>query len=120
MNALMALFSLVPSRQKLGEATIQSDGSLILSVLRLRSLSAPAPAVIQMTRALRGLWEAIGDERSLRVYLTRSAAAWAELGDLGAGAAVLAEAQSLRATDALTLLTNRSCVAAIRKRGTQA
>ncbi len=100
VNALMALISLVPFRQKMGQATIQSDGWLIVSALRLRSLSPSAPTVIQMTRTLRGLWESIGDERSLRVYLTASAAAWAELGDPKRGAAALAEAQSLRATAA--------------------
>jgi tetratricopeptide (TPR) repeat protein len=112
VNAILLVSSLIPYRQKVGKATVQSDGWLILSALRSNSLNPSAPLVIQMTRAFRGLWEAIGDVRSLRAYLAASAASWAELGDPEQATASLAEARSLPAIETPYYLAYESLVRA--------
>jgi len=112
VNAPLAIMSLVPFQQRVGTATIQSDGLLILQVLQMRPLTPSAPSVIEILRALRGLWESIGDERTLRAYLAASAGSWAELGDSARAAAGFSEAQSLPRIEATYDLACESLVLA--------
>jgi tetratricopeptide (TPR) repeat protein len=112
VNGIFAIINLIPIERKVGNAILRSDGRLILLTLRMRSISMPAPVLIQFVRALRGLWESIGDERSLRANLAASAASWADLGDSERAIALLTESQTLPTNEAPAYLAREALVRA--------
>jgi Zn-dependent protease len=100
LNALLALANLIPVTVKVGHSSLRSDGAQILQVLLHGSLSAPVPARLGMLSQFRGLWQATGDLRTLRVYLLSAAATWLDLGDPGRAGELIAEGQGLPADPA--------------------
>jgi tetratricopeptide (TPR) repeat protein len=95
INGILAIINLIPIERKVGNALLRSDARLVILTLRGRSISMPAPVLIQFVRVLRGLWESIGDRRTLRANLAAAAASWADLGDPERATALFTESQSL-------------------------
>jgi tetratricopeptide (TPR) repeat protein len=95
VNGFLAVTNLVPFQKKIGATYLRSDGRLIVLALLKRTGSMPAPSFIQFEKALRGLWQSIGDRLVLQSNLHYSAACWVELGDLDRAEAELAEAGPL-------------------------
>jgi hypothetical protein len=67
----------------------------MLLALSGRPITMPATVLIEFVRSLRGFWESIGDERTLRGNVASSAASWAELDDSERATAAFAEALAL-------------------------
>lgn len=94
-NAILGGTSLIPFQVRVGKMPLRTDGALILQVLRTGGFATPSAALIQTLNQLRGLWAAIGDTLTLRVYLLSAAGAWLELGDRERGLALVYEADTL-------------------------
>src|SRR5205823_2623173 len=71
----------VPLACPVGQTVRRSDGAQILAVLLARGGGAAGPFRIRTARALRPLWEAVGDALGLWAHLLDAALAWRELGD---------------------------------------
>jgi hypothetical protein len=112
VNGIFAIINLIPIERKVGKAILRSDARLILLTLRMRPISMPAPVLIQFVQALRGLWESIGDRRSLRANLAASAASWADLGDSERAIALFTEAQTLPSNETPAYLAREALVRA--------
>jgi tetratricopeptide (TPR) repeat protein len=95
VNGFLAVTNLVPFQRKIGAAYLRSDGLLIVLAMLKRTGAMPAPSFIQFERALRGLWQSIGDRLVLQANLHLSAACWVELGDLDRAEAEFVEAGPL-------------------------
>ncbi len=74
INAILAVTNLVPFQARVGNAVLRTDGGQILTVLRDRVISVPAPQVIQTLKTFRGLWQSIRNHTMLRLYILASAA----------------------------------------------
>ena len=94
-NALLGLTSLIPFQIRIGKMPLRTDGALILQLIRTGGFSTPPSSLIQTLNQLRGLWTAIGDTFTLRVYLLSAADAWSDLGDRSRGEALVSEADAL-------------------------
>jgi hypothetical protein len=97
VNGLMAGVNLVPFRAKVGNASLQTDGMLILQTLRSGTFQATGPMIIQSCRFFRSLWRSIGDDLRLRSSLLGSAVAYVQLDDLERAEVRRLEAESLPA-----------------------
>ena len=95
VNLLIGLANLIPYRFRLGTHILQSDGSLILTVLRSGSTSSGSTQILSTLQAFRELWQATGDLHILHVQLLAAAEQWVSLGDAGRGGELLAEARAL-------------------------
>ncbi len=103
VNAILAATNLVPFQIRIGKATVTSDGGQILSVLRNRVVSVPAPQVIQALKTFREFWQSIRNHTMLRLYVLGSAAAHAEMADFTLCEAILSELDSLDPSELPTL-----------------
>ena len=110
LNGILAVSNFAPFQFQIGKARMCSDGLLIVNAFRRRFSTVPAPVQIESVRMLRGLWESIGDHRTLKANLLAMAASWAELGDLERTATALVDAQSLPRIDAPMILASESLV----------
>jgi hypothetical protein len=92
INGAFALMNLIPYQARIGTATAQTDGMLILKALRSQTTATQAPTTIQIARFFRGLFNATGDTIMSRVFLLMAADAWSDLEDPEMADAALAEA----------------------------
>jgi hypothetical protein len=97
VNGLLAGLCLIPFHFKVGNASLATDGMLILETLRSGTVQATAPMIVQSLRLFRGLWKAIGDDLTLRCYLLASAVAYVYLEDCQHAERLRLEAESLPA-----------------------
>ena len=99
LNGVFAIANLLPYQFRVGKATLRSDGNLILQSLRKRTIQLPAPVIIMSVKALRGLWESIGDYLILRANLLGATSAWVALGDFERAEIACAEVETLPPVD---------------------
>jgi tetratricopeptide (TPR) repeat protein len=94
-NGLIAIVNLLPFRFRIGSLLWQSDGALMIQVLRRGYLTWSAPHLIQQTTDLRHLWQSIRDFSTLSMHLYQSANAWSDLGEFEQAEQLCKEAESL-------------------------
>ncbi len=95
VNGFMTLVNGMPLAFPVGQTVLRSDGAQILAVLLGRGGAGAGPFRIRTARALRPLWQAVGDSLGLWAHLLDAALAWRELGDAESARELLAEAEAL-------------------------
>jgi tetratricopeptide (TPR) repeat protein len=109
-NALLAIPSLIPSQFKVGSTYLRNDGMLIVQTLRDRVISQAPFEVVQTLKALRQLWESIGDDATLRIYILGAAAVHCELEDFRRAEMLLAELDATAPSDPAMLQASDALV----------
>jgi hypothetical protein len=110
LNGFLAGANLIPHQIRVGKATIRSDANQILRTLRKRTNSLQPPVIIMSVKALRGLWESIGDYLILRANLLSAASAWLTLGDIERAEMVCSELGCLPQVDVPSYLAREALV----------
>ncbi len=95
LNGFVALVNLIPFHITVGKLPLRTDGALIVELVRLGAIQMPSATVAQTLTALRGLWLAIGDIATLRIYTLSAASAWLSLGDVERACERIEEEQCL-------------------------
>ena len=98
-NAWLLIPSLVPMQFKIGGTYLRNDGKLIVQTLRDRVVSQSPFEVTLTLKALRQLWESIGDDTTLREFILGAAALHCELEDFTRAEQLLSELDAMAPSD---------------------